>query len=81
MFIGGLADTAGRRPAYVVCFVVYIAANIGVALCQNYAELMVLRCLQSAGSASTVALCQAVVADVVTSAERGQYIGITSIPM
>lgn len=81
MFIGGLADTAGRRPAYVICFVVYIAANIGVALCQNYAELMVLRCLQSAGSASTVALCQAVVADVVTSAERGQYIGITSIPM
>lgn len=81
MFIGGLADTAGRRPAYVVCFVVYIAANIGVALCQNYASLLVLRCLQSAGSASTVALCQAVVADVVTSAERGQYIGITSIPM
>lgn len=81
MFIGGLADAAGRRPAYVVCFVVYIAANIGVALCQNYAELLVLRCLQSAGSASTVALCQAVVADVVTSAERGQYIGITNIPM
>lgn len=81
MFIGGLADVAGRRPAYVVCFVVYVAANIGVALCQSYAELLVLRCLQSAGSASTVALCQAVVADVVTSAERGQYIGITSIPM
>lgn len=81
MFIGGLADTAGRRPAYLLCFVVYIAANIGVALCQSYAELMILRCLQSAGSASTVALCQAVVADIVTSAERGQYIGITSIPM
>lgn len=81
MFIGGLADTAGRRPAYVVCFVVYIAANIGVAVCQSFAELIVLRCLQSAGSASTVALCQAVVADIVTSAERGQYIGITSIPM
>ncbi|KAJ4417555.1 hypothetical protein N0V82_006114 [Gnomoniopsis sp. IMI 355080] len=81
MFIGGLADTAGRRPAYVICFVVYIAANIGVAVCQNYAELLVLRCIQSAGSSSTVALCQAVVADIVTSAERGQYIGITVLPI
>lgn len=81
MFIGGFADTGGRRPAYVVCFVVYIGANIGVALCQNYASLLVLRCLQSAGSASTVALCQAVVADTITSAERGQYIGITVLPI
>lgn len=81
MFIGGIADTAGRRPAYMICFVVYIAANIGVALCQNYAELLVLRSLQSAGSASTVALCQAVVADTITSAERGQYIGFTVLPI
>ncbi|CAN8102784.1 unnamed protein product [Discula destructiva] len=81
MFIGGFADAAGRRPAYVICFVVYIAANIGVALSQSYAQLLVLRCLQSAGSASTVALCQAVVADTITSAERGQYIGITVLPI
>lgn len=81
MFIGGFADTGGRRPAYILCFVVYIGANIGVALCQNYASLLVLRCLQSAGSASTVALCQAVLADTVTSAERGQYIGLTVLPI
>lgn len=81
MFIGGFADTAGRRPAYVFCFVVYIAANIGLALSNNYVSLIVVRCLQSAGSASTVALCQAVVADTVTSAERGQYIGITVLPI
>ncbi|KAH8882936.1 major facilitator superfamily transporter [Thozetella sp. PMI_491] len=81
MFIGGLADTAGRRPAYLICFVVYIAANIGLALSPNYASLLVLRCLQSAGSSTTVALCQAVVADIITSAERGQFIGITTIPI
>ncbi|KAK7743235.1 hypothetical protein SLS53_004320 [Cytospora paraplurivora] len=79
--IGGFADTAGRRPAYIVCFVIYIGANIGVALCQTYAQLIVLRCLQSAGSASTVALCQAVVADTITSSERGQYMGITVLPI
>ncbi|KAK5652219.1 hypothetical protein OQA88_10716 [Cercophora sp. LCS_1] len=81
MFIGGFADSAGRRPAYVVCFVIYIAANIGLALSKNYASLLVVRCLQSAGSSSTIALCQAVVADIITSADRGQYIGITAIPV
>ncbi|EPE10959.1 major facilitator superfamily transporter [Ophiostoma piceae UAMH 11346] len=81
MFVGGLADGAGRRPAYIVCFVIYIAANIGLALCHNYASLLVIRCIQSAGSSSTIALCQAVVADIVTSAERGQYIGFTVLPV
>ncbi len=42
--------------------------------------MLALRCLQSAGSSSTVALCTAVVADVVTSAERGQYVGFTVLP-
>ncbi len=81
MFVGGLADTAGRRPAYFICFALYILANILLAETTSYAGLLVLRCLQSAGSSSTVALCQAVVADIITSAERGQYIGITVIPI
>ncbi|EXV04499.1 MFS transporter [Metarhizium robertsii] len=80
MFIGSLADSGGRRPAYVVCFIIYVAANIGLALAPGYSALLGLRCLQSAGSSSTVALCTAVVADVVTSAERGQYVGFTVIP-
>ncbi|KAK4224111.1 major facilitator superfamily domain-containing protein [Podospora fimiseda] len=81
MFIGGFADSAGRRPAYTICFVIYIAANIGLALSNSYASLLIVRCLQSAGSAATVALCQAVLADIVTSAERGQYIGFTVLPV
>ncbi|KAF5020236.1 hypothetical protein F66182_7753 [Fusarium sp. NRRL 66182] len=80
MFFGSLADSGGRRPAYLVCFTIYIAANIGLALAPNYGALLGLRCVQSAGSASTVPLCFAVLADVITSAERGQYIGLTSIP-
>ncbi|TQV96706.1 hypothetical protein V2A60_002913 [Cordyceps javanica] len=80
MFVGSLADAGGRRPAYIVCFVIYLAANVGLALAPNYAAVLALRCLQSAGSSSTVALCTAVVADVVTSAERGQYVGFTVLP-
>ena len=75
----GFSDGAGRRPAYIFCFILYIAANIGLGLQRNYAALLVLRCLQSAGSSGTVALCNGVVADLVTSAERGIYIGYTSV--
>jgi multidrug resistance protein len=81
MFIGSFADTAGRRPAYMICFIIYIGANIGCALAPNYPALLVLRMLQSAGSSTTVALCQAVVSDVVTSAERGQYVGFITVPI
>ena len=78
-FIGGFSDSAGRRPAYIICFVIYIVADIGLALQTNYPALLVLRMVQSSGSSGTVALSSAVVADIVTSAERGIYIGWTSL--
>ncbi|KAF2656836.1 MFS general substrate transporter [Lophiostoma macrostomum CBS 122681] len=78
-FVGGFSDSSGRRPAYFICFVVYCGANLGLALQNDYATLIVLRCLQSAGSSGTVALASAVVADVVTSAERGVYVSYISV--
>jgi MFS family permease len=77
-FIGELADTAGRRPAYFFCFVVYIAACIGLALQNSYAALFLLRCLQSTGSSGTIALSSGVVADVATAQERGKYMGFVT---
>ena len=79
MFIGSFADRMGRRPAYIICFVVYIAANIGLAVSPNYASLLAIRCLQAAGISGTQSLCQAVMADIVTSAERGQYVGFVTL--
>ncbi|KAL2406964.1 MFS-type transporter clz19 [Exophiala dermatitidis] len=76
-FFGDFADAAGRRPAYAVCFIVYIAANIGLALQNSYAALFLLRCLQSSGSSATIAMCSAVVSDIATAAERGKYMGLT----
>ena len=74
-FIGNLSDETGRRLPYIICFVVYIGANIGLALLQNYPTLLVLRMLQSSGSSGTVALANALVSDVVTSADRGTSFG------
>ncbi|KAI9689837.1 MAG: hypothetical protein M1822_009719 [Bathelium mastoideum] len=78
-FVGSFSDSAGRRPAYVVCFVIYIAANIGLALQDDYAAILVLRMVQASGSSGTVALASAVAADIVTSSERGSYIGYTAM--
>jgi multidrug resistance protein len=74
-FIAGLSDQGGRRLSFIICFSIYIVANIGLALQTNYAALLVLRCVQAFGSSPTIALAIAVVADVATSAERGRYMG------
>ena len=63
-----------------MCFIIFNAANIGLALQNNYAALLLLRMLQAAGSSATVALANGVVGDIITSAERGQYIGYASLP-
>jgi multidrug resistance protein len=73
--MGTFGDTTGRRPAYMVTFAVYFAANIGLATQRSYAALLILRALQSAGSSGTVALGYGVIADVCTPAERGKYLG------
>jgi multidrug resistance protein len=75
-FVGDLADIAGRRPAYIITFIIYIGANIGLALQNSYAALFLLRCLQSTGSSGAIALGYGVVADISTSAERGKYMGV-----
>ncbi|KAK3896978.1 major facilitator superfamily domain-containing protein [Staphylotrichum tortipilum] len=71
LFFGDLSDQIGRRPVYILSFVIYLGANVGLAVQQNYAALMVLRAMQSTGSSATVAIGNAVVADFTTSAERG----------
>ncbi|CZR52217.1 uncharacterized protein PAC_02094 [Phialocephala subalpina] len=69
-FVGSISDAIGRCLAYIICFIIYLAADLGLALQDNYAGLMVLRCLQSTDSSGTVALANAVVADIATSSER-----------
>lgn len=73
---GDLGDMTGRRPAYVIGFIIYIGANIGLALQNQYAALFLLRCLQSTGSSGTVALGNGVVGDVASSGERGKWMGL-----
>lgn len=78
-FIGTLSDNKGRRLAYVTTFSIYMIANLALALQNTYPALLVLRCLQSAGSSATIALSAATVADLVTRAERGTWQGYATL--
>ncbi|CAI4213973.1 unnamed protein product [Parascedosporium putredinis] len=73
---GPLSDVKGRRIAYCCTFLVFLGACIGLAETKNYATLAALRCLQSAGSASTIAIGSGVIGDITTREERGGFMGI-----
>jgi len=73
--IAGMSDTSGRRLSFIICFVIFVVANIGLALQTNYAALLVLRMVQAFGCSAAIALSTAVVADIATSSERGKYMG------
>ncbi|KAM7184072.1 Major facilitator superfamily domain containing protein [Naviculisporaceae sp. PSN 640] len=73
---GPISDVKGRRVAYCFTFIVFLGACIGLALANNYATLLVLRCLQSTGSASTIAIGSGVIGDITTRADRGGVMGV-----
>lgn len=77
--VGGLSDRIGRRPAFLLSFTVFIAANVGLALQSSFVALIILRCVQSCGSSGTVALSSATVSDIATRQQRGSYIGLASL--
>lgn len=75
-FWGALSDAKGRRITLQLTLLIFIAACVGLAETKNYAQLVVLRCLQSTGSASTIALGAGVIGDMTTKRERGGYMGV-----
>lgn len=70
-----MSDNNGRRLSYIICFIIFAIANVGLALQTNYAALLCLRMVQAFGCSAAIALSNAVVADIATSAERGKYMG------
>ena len=94
MVWGTISDYFGRRPTSAACLLVLSLSCIGLALVPTsaYWLLLVLRCLQAAGSASTIAIGNiylfltlslfltsvgaGVVGDISSGAERGGFYGL-----
>ncbi|KAK3986442.1 MFS multidrug transporter [Cladorrhinum sp. PSN332] len=72
---GPISDAKGRRVAFFCTFLVFLGACIGLAEAKNYVTLLVVRCLQSTGSASTIAIGAGVIGDITTRADRGGFMG------
>ncbi|CUS23977.1 LAQU0S13e00540g1_1 [Lachancea quebecensis] len=76
--MGGLADSFGRRPIVLWSIALYMAACIGLACSRTYAQILVLRCLQSAGISPVIAVNSGIMGDVTTREQRGGYVGLTA---
>ncbi|KAL6705350.1 multidrug transporter [Coniothyrium glycines] len=81
MLWGPISDRYGRRPVYLICLSILVASSIGLALCptNSFWLLLFLRCFQSGGSASTIALGAGVIGDISTSRDRGGYFGMFNL--
>lgn len=81
MLWGTMADKVGRRPVFIACLLVLSLACVGLALVPTdaYWLLVLLRCVQAAGSASTIALGAGVIGDIAEPFERGGFFGLFSL--
>ena len=81
MVWGTLSDNVGRRPITMACLIVLSLSCIGLALVPTsaYWLLMILRCMQAAGSASTIAIGAGIISDISTSEERGGFFGFSAL--
>ncbi|KAJ4490543.1 major facilitator superfamily domain-containing protein [Lentinula aciculospora] len=73
-----LLHKVGRRIIYASCLLILSITCVGLALTPTsaYWLLLLLRCFQSTGSASTIALGAGVIGDIAESHERGGLIGV-----
>ncbi|EPQ60395.1 MFS general substrate transporter [Gloeophyllum trabeum ATCC 11539] len=81
MVWGTMADKIGRRPIFVACLLILSLSCVGLALVPTdaYWLLVLLRGIQAAGSASTIALGAGVVGDIATPAERRGFFGLYNV--
>ncbi|RKL00148.1 hypothetical protein BFJ70_g17460 [Fusarium oxysporum] len=73
-FIGDIADQSGRKPVYILVFLLMLAANLGMANLTKWSMLLVLRMILSAGALGMVSVTYNVIADIMTARERGSFI-------
>ncbi|KAJ1648972.1 hypothetical protein IWQ61_009797, partial [Dispira simplex] len=73
---GTVSDTSGRRPVYIVSFIIYIGACIGNAMANSIELLLAMRLIQSLGSSSVMAVGAGSICDIYEAKQRGRALGL-----
>ncbi|KAJ6507381.1 major facilitator superfamily domain-containing protein, partial [Mycena vitilis] len=81
MFWGTISDTYGRRHSFILCLLLLSLSCVGLALTptSDYWLSLLMRCIQAAGSASTVAISVGVIGDISTRADRAGFLGLATV--
>lgn len=73
-----LADSTGRRTIILACLLIYLVANVVIAVNTSFGGLVALRCIQAFGISSTISVGSGIASDITTRAERASFIGLTT---
>lgn len=78
IIFSNISDKLGRRSIIITCLIIYILANIGLALNNSFTGLILLRCLQAFGISSTLSIASGIASDITTKADRASFIGLST---
>jgi EmrB/QacA subfamily drug resistance transporter len=73
---GKLSDIYGRKPAFFVSILIFLAGSMLCGLAHSMTELIVFRAVQGLGAGGLITLAQTVIGDLVSPRDRGRYQGL-----
>ncbi|WVF67479.1 hypothetical protein IAT40_002235 [Kwoniella sp. CBS 6097] len=76
---GPLSEAYGRRPIFIISFVVYTGMQVGCALSKNTASILIFRFLGGTFAAAPLTNSGAMLADIWDGDHRGQAMSIFSL--
>lgn len=76
---GGLSDAIGRREALLLATSIFLAGSVVICAAQNMVTVVAGRGIQGLGGGGMTVVGQVIMSDVTTLAERGYFLGLTSI--
>ena len=72
---GKLGDMYGRKKLFMTAIVIFLAGSAAAGLSQSMAELITFRAVQGLGAGGLMVSAIAIIGDLVSPRERGQYMG------
>lgn len=76
---GGLSDAIGRRESLMLATIIFLLGSVVACLARNMLMIVVGRGIQGLGGGGMTVVGQVIMSDVTTLAERGHFLGLTSI--